>query len=203
MSTSESESEVESESDEELEDNVFASPWKESDVILVVQDTEFHVHRQILALQSPVFKTMFNGNFKEANQKKITLKGKDREDMLQFLKLLYPPSLIDETLTSFAGEINKNVLKMLALADEYQADEVLNQCLKESIITRKNAFSILPYAIKSNNKPIRDKCEQIITERIPVDRVEKALAELDHQVVQELLLKKCRYLELKTKFVYK
>ena len=123
--------------------------------------------------------------------------------MLQFLKLLYPPSLIDETLTSFAGEIDKNVLKMLALADEYQADEVLNQCIKESKITRNNASSILPYAIKSNNKPIRDKCEQIITERIPVDRVEKALAELDHQVVQELLLKKCRYLELKNRFVYK
>ena len=31
-----------------LQKNVFSSPWKKSDVVLVVQGTEFHVHRSIL-----------------------------------------------------------------------------------------------------------------------------------------------------------
>ena len=123
------------------EKNVFSSPWKKSDVVLVVQGTEFHVHRSILAMQSPVFEAMLDGHFKEASQDKITLKGKTSEDMLQFLKLLYPPNMINGPLVSFIGE---EVLKVLALADEYQAENVIKQCLQETKITPENAFKIRP-----------------------------------------------------------
>ena len=99
-----------------VEHNVFASQWKESDLILVVEDTEFHVHRSILMLQSPVFKAMFCGHFKEASQDKITLEGKNPEDMLQFLKLFYPANMINGPLFPL---IEEKVFKMLALADEY------------------------------------------------------------------------------------
>ena len=183
------------------EKNVFSSPWKKSDVVLVVEDTEFHVHRSILTMQSPVFEAMLDGHFKEASQDKITLEGKTSEDMFHFLKLLYPPSMIEGTLTSFVGEITKNVFKMLALADEYQARDVADQCLKETEITRENAVRILPYAIKYN-KSVHDKCTKVIVERMRMKDVEKELVELDQQVVRELLIAKCLYVESKHKYPY-
>ena len=175
--------------------NVFSTPWKKSDIVLVVEDTEFHVHRSILTMQSPVFGAMLDGHFKEASQDKITLEGKTSEDMQHFLKLFYPLSMINETVTSFANEINgRNVLKILALADEYQTRDVMIQCLKETKITRDNVFRILPYAIKYN-KSVHDKCTEVIVERMRMKDVEKELAELDKQLAQELLIAKCLYLE--------
>ena len=58
--------------EEEVED-VFSEPWDNSDVVLVVEGKEFHAHRCILSLQSPDFKAMFNGKFKDSSQKKIEL----------------------------------------------------------------------------------------------------------------------------------
>ena len=187
---------------ESVNQNVFSKPWKKSDVILVVQSKQFHVHRSILTMQSPVFEAMLDGHFKEASQDKITLEGKTSEDMQHFLKLLYPLSMINETVTSFADEINdRNVLKILALADEYQARDVMIQCLKETKITRKNAFIIRPYAIEYN-KSVYDKCTKVIVELMRTTDVEKELEELDKQAVQELLIAKCLYLESKQGGLY-
>ena len=171
--------------------NVFSSPWKKSDVVLVVEGTEYHVHRSILAIQSPVFESMFNGHFKEARQKKITLKGKTSEDMLQFLKLLYPPNMIKAPLISFTGE---DVLKILALADEYQAEDVLNQCLEETEIVAENALGILPYATKYN-KSVCKKCITVITRQISTYELEEELPTFDTKIVKNLLTKKCYHLE--------
>lgn len=54
----------------------FSEPWEDSDVILVVEDEKFHVHRLILSMNSPVFKTMFKSEFKEASSNEISLPGK-------------------------------------------------------------------------------------------------------------------------------
>ena len=40
--------------------NRFGKPWKESDVTLVVEDEEFHVHHSILMHTSPVLYAMFS-----------------------------------------------------------------------------------------------------------------------------------------------
>ena len=77
--------------------NVFSKPWGNSDVVLVVEDKEFHVHRCILSLQSPVFSTMFNGSFKDSTQEKIELKDDEHEAMLLFLQLLYPANMLDDS----------------------------------------------------------------------------------------------------------
>ena len=41
-------------------ENIFSQPWNKSDVVLVVDDKEFHVHRSMLSMQSPVFDALFN-----------------------------------------------------------------------------------------------------------------------------------------------
>ena len=59
-----------------IDKNMFALPWEDSNMVLVVEDQELHVHKWILTSQSPVFKAMFGGHLKEASQNNITLKEK-------------------------------------------------------------------------------------------------------------------------------
>ena len=67
----------------------FSEPWEDSDLILVVEDEKFHVHRLILSMNSPVFKTMFKSQFKEATSSEILLPEKKANEMLDFLKHIY------------------------------------------------------------------------------------------------------------------
>lgn len=176
---------------ESVNQNIFSKPWKKSDVVLVVQGKQFHVHRSILMMQSPVFEAMLNGNFKEANEKKITLRGKTSEDMLQFLKLLYPQNMTKTPLISFTDD---RVLDILVLADEYQAESVMNQCLERAEITPNNAVKIIPYA-REYNKSVHDKCFEVIKRSTSTDILEKELPGPNQPLVQELLTAKCRHLE--------
>lgn len=57
--------------------NPFSEPWEDSDLIFVVEEEKFHVHRQIMSIHSPVFKAMFTSiGFKEATATEIPLPGK-------------------------------------------------------------------------------------------------------------------------------
>jgi len=68
----------------------FSKPWKGSDGVLIVGDKELHIHTQTLSLASPVFEKMFNGNFKEAQTKRVPLEGKSYEIVEAMLKFIYP-----------------------------------------------------------------------------------------------------------------
>ena len=76
----------------------FLEPWTFSDVVLVVEDQKFHVHRSILAVWSPVFEKMFTSEFKEKNKDEIPLPGKKASEIKQLLYMLYP-SLEEKQVT--------------------------------------------------------------------------------------------------------
>ena len=67
----------------------FSEPWEDSDMILMVEDEKFHVHRVILIVNSPVFKAMFKSEFKEATANEVPLPEKKANEVLDFLKQLY------------------------------------------------------------------------------------------------------------------
>jgi len=67
----------------------FSEPWEDSDMVLMVEDEKFHVHRVILIVNSPVFKAMFKSEFKEATASKVPLPEKKANEVLDFLKQLY------------------------------------------------------------------------------------------------------------------
>jgi len=54
----------------------FADPWKDTDLVLVVEDERFHVHRLILSLNSPVFEAMFKSQFQESTARRFHFLGK-------------------------------------------------------------------------------------------------------------------------------
>jgi len=81
---------------EEKAKHCFSEPWEDSDVILVVEDEKFHVHRLILSMNSPVFKAMFKSQFKEATANEIPLPEKNACGVLDFLKIMYGFQYIQE-----------------------------------------------------------------------------------------------------------
>ena len=98
----------------------FSSPWKSSDLILQVSEREFHVHRAVLMVCSPVFEAMLSSEFKEKSAKKIPLPGKDATEIEQMLQGIYP----DQDLW-----ISKeNCLFLLKLSTEYQIDRLKTRC---------------------------------------------------------------------------
>ena len=99
----------------------FLEPWKLSDVVLVVEDQKFHVHRSFLAVWSPVFEKMFTSEFKEKNNDEIPLPGKKASEIKQLLCMLYPSS--EEIQVT-----KENCYFLLELADEYQIESIVEKC---------------------------------------------------------------------------
>ena len=176
------------------DENVFASPWNDSDMVLVVEDQELHVHKWILKSQSPVFKAMLDGHFQEASQEKITLKEKDLQSMVQFLKLLYPWSMFREADSPLD---DKSRLSIMALADEYQCVKLIQQCIDAAEITPENVLQILPYAITYYPATL-PKMYDVINWSAPTSELEEVLPKLESKEISKshtLLLTKCRFLE--------
>ena len=174
------------------DENVFASPWNDSDMVLVVEDQELHVHKSILTLHSPVFKAMFDGHFREASEDKITLKEKDLQSMVQFLKELYPSSMFGEVRAPLDDESR---LSILALAEDYQCVKLIKLCINEAKITRENVLRILPYAVKYHQAAL-PRVYDVINWGASTARLEKLLPEIEvKETSNTMLLTKCRFLE--------
>ena len=99
----------------------FLEPWKLSDVVLVVEDQKFHVHRSFLAVWSPVFEKMFTTEFKEKNNDEIPLPEKKASQIKQLLCMLYPSS--EEIQVT-----KENCYFLLELAHEYRIERIVKEC---------------------------------------------------------------------------
>ncbi|XP_053400203.1 uncharacterized protein LOC128557201 [Mercenaria mercenaria] len=101
-------------------DDRFVRDAGNSDLTLIVQQNKIQVHKTVLAVASPVFRTMFESDFKEKDQQEIELQGKKYEDFVEFLSCLYPNHLKIVT--------DGNVYKIMPLAAEYQVKVLENRC---------------------------------------------------------------------------
>ncbi|WAR17348.1 BAT38-like protein [Mya arenaria] len=85
------------------------------------QDARFcYPDPEVLALCSPVFRRMFESDFRERTAEWITLPGKTYKEFTDFLLCLYPDtqkSLTDDT-----------VFSVFHLADEYQVEILQRKC---------------------------------------------------------------------------
>ena len=185
------------EENSEIEKNVFSQPWKDSDLVLVVEDKEFHVHRALLAMHSEAFKAMFNGKFKDAEKDRIELQGDNYQAMLLFIKLLYPANLFDDD--DGKVDINdENIFDILVLADKYVAVSIIKQCMREADrLKPENAMRLLPYAVR--HKLSLQKIMYIVSRLVPTSKLtdfgtEQFSASKDSVYVR-CLVAKCRHLE--------
>ena len=177
---------------QENDQNEFSSPWNDSDLVLVVEDQELHVHRSILTLLSPVFKAMLDGHFKEASEEKITLEEKDLKSMVLFLKVLYPSSMFEELKPPLDDE---SLLSILTLADKYECINLIKQCICETEITPRNVLQILPYVVKYHQTEL-PRMFNVINWSAPASKLEEVLPTLENnEIFIKMLLNKCRFLE--------
>ena len=109
------------ESKSEVESPDFSQPWKLSDVVLVVEEERFHVHRALLAFWSPVFEKMFTSEFQEKDKNEVPLPGKKASEIKEMLLLTYP-SLTEREITE------ENCYFLLKLAHEYQMAAIVTRC---------------------------------------------------------------------------
>ncbi|CAB4017753.1 kelch 40a [Paramuricea clavata] len=181
--------------------DIFSQSWNDSDVVLVVEGKEVHVHRYMLSMQSPVFKAMFNGNFKDSQQEKIELKDDKYEAMLLFLQLLYPTNMLDESRGNV--DINdENVLQILEIADKYTAINIIKQCVKEAgKLEPEITMRLLPYA--SRHELPLDEILEVIGTEVSTKELENYAPELgDDRLYIQSLEKKCHSLERLAKRAY-
>ena len=99
----------------------FWKPWKFSDIVLVVEDQKFHVHRSTLSICSSVFETMFTSMFKDKNMYEIPLPGKKASEIKELLLIIY--SAVSET--GWKKVTNENCYFLGELAEEYQMDVIM------------------------------------------------------------------------------
>ena len=102
------------------DEGLFSKPWKSSDLVLIVEDRKFHVHRAVLIICSPVFETMLSGNFKEKHAREIPLPDKKADEFEQLLQGIYPDR--DLWITK------ENCLFLLKLSTEYQIERLKDRC---------------------------------------------------------------------------
>ena len=98
----------------------FSKPWQFSDVVLVVEEERFHVHRNILRMWSEVFTTMFTSEFKEKTARDVPLPGKKSSEIKEMLLVIYP--------TSEKPINQENYLFLLELAKEYMMANLTRKC---------------------------------------------------------------------------
>ena len=136
--------------------NDFSAPWKFSDVVLVVEDQKFHVHRSTLAYWSPVFEKMFLSDFKEKSNDEIPLPGKKASEIKHLLHMMYP-SLEEKPFTK------NNCYFLFELAHEYQIESIAQKCeaLMVSMVkqrTENDVLAMLIYGQKYQLKSLISTC---------------------------------------------
>lgn len=90
------------------------------DVTICVDDREFHAHKCVLAVLSPYFKAMFDGNFKERSENVVNLRDVVSADGLGvILDAIYTPKL---RLT------HGNVMEVTVAADFLGIEKIVARC---------------------------------------------------------------------------
>ena len=151
----------------------FSKPWELSDVLLVVEEERFHVHRCILGMWSKVFSTMFTSQFKEKTAEEVPLPGKKSAEIKEMLLVIYP--------TSAKPIDGSNYAFLLDLAKEYMMTKMTEKCEKY-LIDRLGSASSFQGRCKCGNKRNyvrKGDCLEllVIAQNYGLDRLETACIE--------------------------
>ncbi|GMR55351.1 hypothetical protein PMAYCL1PPCAC_25546, partial [Pristionchus mayeri] len=94
-----------------VEPGMFATPNKMSKVVLKIGDKKLHVFKELLALHSPVFETMFFGDFAEKGKEEVEIKDAIYQEFIELLNVIYCET---------NGISDFTVSNILKLADRFQ-----------------------------------------------------------------------------------
>ena len=138
----------------------FSESWKFSDVVLVVEGHNLHVHRSSLAIWSPVFDTMFTSDFKEKNSVEIPLPGKKANEIKLLLQIMYDTSWNKNILT------RENSYFLLDLAQEYHIDSITLMCedFLVSLVKEKREEDVLTVLLVGQKYDLKTLIKSCVSE---------------------------------------
>ncbi|CAL2047069.1 unnamed protein product [Caenorhabditis brenneri] len=121
-----------------------------TDVVLVVDGKKFHVSKQVLAMQSKYFHTLFFGDFKEKSEEEVTIGDVNCYDFCRLLNFVYPST----------QEFSKyNIDVTLRLADRFEFWSVTERaCEFLKHTTEVHVIDKLEYAEMYNLASLQKHC---------------------------------------------
>ena len=143
----------------------FSAPWKFSDVVLIVEDQRFHVHRSTLAFWSPVFEKMFTTGLKEKTSDEIPLPEKKASEFKELLLMIYP-SLEEKVVNK------RNCYFLFELAHEYQVESIAQKCeaLMVSMVKNRTEDNVLAMLIyEARRLKLKELKEHRMRDQIEAD----------------------------------
>lgn len=170
----------------------FSEPWLMSDAVLLVENEKFHVHRNILASCSPLFKEIFIS----VNAEEISLPGETADDVREMLFAVYPHIWKDIS--------DENCVCLIEMAHGYKIQSLLERC-ENYLKNRKNSAEealhlILLSQLFSLSEDFIQLCMEV-AKRIPPCSLEASdvFGKLDPLIARELLKESVDYLEKQRK----
>ena len=114
-------------------------------------------HKFMLAINSPVFYSMFYGQLAETSDT-IELPDCEYESLLELFRYLY------------SEEVNlngSNVMQVFYLANKYMVPSLNDMCSKfmRDNLEGSNVFSILQHAQKFEDKDLEERCWEVVRRR--------------------------------------
>ncbi|XP_031560810.1 kelch-like protein 12 isoform X2 [Actinia tenebrosa] len=140
----------------------FSTPQHFSDLVLVVENTKFNVHKCVLSMSSPVFEKMLTLDFLEKDAKQIDLPGKKRAEFGAFLRVIYADVISQGKQTN-----EENYEFLLQIAEEYQVNKVKHLCCKFLIsnVEESNCLGIYKVAESYNLEDVMEKCAEVASRK--------------------------------------
>ncbi|KAL7293617.1 hypothetical protein TKK_0012702 [Trichogramma kaykai] len=150
-----------------------------SDVILKTAcGKEIPAHTGVLSIASSVFKDMFNRNMLENRSKSVNLIDVSYEAAVELLRYIYT-GVVETQEFSLTSEL-------LTAADEYQIEELKNEC--EEILISSLSIENVVKALK-----IADKCSVKHLKKEAVDFIKRNISgPLDYDDISNMILGKAR-----------
>ena len=132
---------------------------KFSDVKITCGEENFHCHRSILSVRSPVFKAMFQSDMVENISRIVEVKDIKPEVVKEMLHFIYTGAASTETVMD---EIGKD---LLGAADQYQLELLKKMCEEKlcSSLEVNNSVELLVLADLHNASKLRRMALRLVT----------------------------------------
>ncbi|GBN77576.1 Speckle-type POZ protein [Araneus ventricosus] len=130
-----------------------------SDVSLRAGSQSFPAHKCILSARSPVFKAMFNGNFKKKISKCVEIPDVDENTVRELLSYIY---------TDKVGELQwRGAADLYRAADKYQMLDLKRRCTTflKSDLSLSNVCTILVVADMHHDRKLREAAQDFVRQQ--------------------------------------
>ncbi|XP_014224356.1 speckle-type POZ protein B-like [Trichogramma pretiosum] len=154
-----------------------------SDVRLITSDdSSIPAHKIILAMASPVFKAMFTHDMLESKKNSIEITDTPYNILVEMLRYIYTGDIASTTTDM--------ILKLLAVADKYEINNLKSKCGKIlcAELSNENAIEILIAAHRYDAKHLENEALRFVTVHMQsfVD-TEKLKEITDHGVLLNII----------------